>query len=75
MRCPNGHDDIVKDGTRNHNCEKCGSRVINHGAGLIICLDGHSNFVEGITQSHFCNFKNTGGSFCGKECRRDKPKH
>src|SRR6266404_3939426 len=46
VRCPNGHDDIVTQGTCNHRCEKCGAQAFAAGAGYIVCPKGHANLVQ-----------------------------
>ena len=72
VRCPNGHIDIVEDGTCNHTCEKCGAKAFTEGEGDLVCPDGHVNHVrtgssrrrEDVTRSVKCRT-------CGKECKLD----
>lgn len=72
VRCPNGHVDIVEDGTCNHTCEKCDVKAFTEGEGDLVCPDGHVNHVrtgssrrrEDVTTSVKCRT-------CGKECRVD----
>ena len=72
VRCPNGHVDIVEDGTCNHNCDKCGAKAFTEGEGDLVCPDGHVNHVRtgssrnrnDVTTSVKCRI-------CRKECRID----
>jgi DNA-directed RNA polymerase subunit RPC12/RpoP len=50
--------------TRNHDCSKCGRKIVNDGAALVVCGHcGNFDLVEGITRAHSC-------AKCGRECRR-----
>jgi hypothetical protein len=64
VRCPIGHDDVVHDITRNHDCEKCGRRSVDRGSARVVCPVGHTDAVNDITAQHVC-------STCGKQCRRN----
>jgi len=46
IRCPNGHDDIVTQGTCQHQCETCGAQAFDHGAVRIVCPNGHATLVQ-----------------------------
>ena len=46
IRCPNGHDDIVTQGTCQHTCETCGAQAFNNGAVRIVCPNGHATLVQ-----------------------------
>lgn len=43
VRCPNGLDDQVEDITRNHNCEKCGTKAVNNGRANVVCGLDHNS--------------------------------
>lgn len=66
VRCRNGHDDVVTQGTCQHVCEKCGVQAFSGSVVTVICPAGHANRVDTgeAMESHKC-------SNCGKECRRD----
>lgn len=71
VRCPNGHDDTVEGITRNHDCEKCGSKAVDGGTAMVVCPDGHATRVEGVTEGHLCTQPiDDQGHLCGKQCRR-----
>ena len=65
VRCPNGHDDVVTEGTCQHVCEKCGTQVFSGDVVTVVCPAGHPNRVHtgDAMRSWKCS--------CGRECRRD----
>lgn len=77
VRCRNGHDDIVEDGTCNHDCEKCGVKAFSNGEGYIVCPSGHANYVQTGTSrrtamtSYRCRARWPNGAVCQQECRRN----
>ena len=66
VRCPNGHDDVVTQGTCQHVCEKCNVQAFSGSVVTVVCPEGHANRVNTgeLMESHKC-------SKCGRECRRD----
>jgi hypothetical protein len=68
VRCPNGHDDTVTQGTCQHVCEKCGRQAFDGDVVTVVCPNGHPNRITtGKTTSYVC-------PTCKTECRRDSTK-
>jgi hypothetical protein len=69
VRCSNGHDDIVKDITCNHTCEKCRVKTFSEGVGDVVCPDGHANHVSTGNRNEQSKWlQSLKCSKCGKEC-------
>lgn len=72
VRCRNGHDNTVTEGTCNHYCENCDVKAFSDGEGDVVCPNGHTNHIstgvsrepDKVLQSYKCRL-------CNKECRRD----
>jgi hypothetical protein len=66
VRCSNGHDDTVTEGTCQHVCEKCGVQVFSGDVVTVVCPVGHANRVD--TSDGIGSYK---CATCHRECRRD----
>ena len=75
IRCPNGHDDFVRDITCNHRCERCRRMAFENGEGNVVCPDGHVNHVKTGTDAELCTLGIESlicsAPGCGKNCRFD----
>lgn len=70
IRCRNGHDDTVTEGTCQHICEndRCREQVFSGNVVTIVCPAGHANRIDtgDLMESYRCAAQG-----CGRECRRD----
>src|ERR1043166_3980311 len=69
VMCPNGHVDMVDEGTCQHKCERCGVQAFSDNVVTVVCRNGHPNRIttgaanrEQITQHYLC-------SVCKTDCR------
>ena len=62
--CPAGHVDRVDAVTRDHDCDKCGSKCVDNGTARVRCPHcGKVDAVGGVTEQHMC-------SACNKQTRQ-----
>lgn len=71
VKCPDGHVDIVTDGTKQHKCEKCGKQCFVDGKVTVVCPSMHDNVVDlkdvDVLETYKCKHKD-GDKEHGKEC-------
>jgi hypothetical protein len=65
VRCPDGHVDVVTQGTRQHKCETSGEQCFVNEGVTVMCPKGHANVVDlrpvDVLRSYKC-------TVCGVEC-------
>ena len=69
VRCPNGHDNMVDDGTCQHKCKNCRVQAFSGNDVTVVCRNGHPNRIttgagdrDHITQHYTC-------PSCHTDCR------
>jgi hypothetical protein len=65
--CPNGHVDLVDDGTCQHKCEKCGVQAFQGSIVTVRCPNGHDNRIDTAPCGRACTGFNC--PTCGSNCR------
>jgi hypothetical protein len=72
VRCRNGHNDTVTDGTCQHKCDTCHVQTMPNGDVNIVCPANHVNFVKtGTSHDEDKALKTYKCRTCRRECRRD----
>ena len=67
VKCPNGHVDMVDDGTCSHKCERCGLQVFRGNQVTVVCPNGHANTIDTGACGRACTSYKC--ETCGSDCR------
>lgn len=73
VRCPvDGTDDIVREGTCQHKCERGGGhQVFQEGVVTVVCPNGHGNRVDTAKYGRAMTSYRCTTPGCTLECRRN----